>query len=550
MMAFSLLQILKIEKLKGVYIKVAEKNLKARIVHKHDTEANWLLATGFTPKQGELIVYDVDETHSYERFKIGDGVQNVNDLPFYNDGFVSYNAQELGAEQKAQARTNIGAVGYEWHNFGTFYVANIPGADSIKDFDSNYETLQTFLSDVHNVMYVTSWTNINLYYEKILEFIPILVESGNITTPCKFMYTIDPNSVSEYHYCFVNRLAALNRLVLRPDTSNANRIAQYQDGEIILNTIFTDATLTQEAIPADAKVVGEALALKADQTALDEVSAKVGKTSVTDQITDAIENTKHVLYTEQELTDEQKAQARANIGVPIQTIKLVDNKVRPWEYEAGAYVFEASTTGNISILRKEGVGEDAVEVQAVITMYPSIFVDIKRWTLPKYDRWSVSFSDGVGFRTVNIIHTISTDTWESSLIPFLPNPGATVNPIGKTLRVQDDLKYVLSDTVWSVNGQIGDVTITADDIGAATQEYVNSLVGDATVTDQITDALAESVADWDQTDETAVDYIKNKPEIATTDEVIDMMIEKDMILAVRDGDGAVLSDENGKILLW
>lgn len=65
---------------------MAEKNLKARIVHKHDIEANWLLATGFTPKQGEIIVYDIDDTHSCERMKIGDGVQNVNNLPFYDDG--------------------------------------------------------------------------------------------------------------------------------------------------------------------------------------------------------------------------------------------------------------------------------------------------------------------------------------------------------------------------------------------------------------------------------------------------------------------------------
>ena len=85
MMVLSLLQILKIEKLKGVYIKVVEKKLKTRIVHKHDVEANWLLATGFTPKQGEIIVYDIDENYTYERIKIGDGVQNVNDLPFFND---------------------------------------------------------------------------------------------------------------------------------------------------------------------------------------------------------------------------------------------------------------------------------------------------------------------------------------------------------------------------------------------------------------------------------------------------------------------------------
>lgn len=68
---------------------MAEKNFNnVRIVSKHDTEANWLKATNFTPKQGEMIVYDKDSTHSYERLKIGDGVQNVNALPFVDDNKV------------------------------------------------------------------------------------------------------------------------------------------------------------------------------------------------------------------------------------------------------------------------------------------------------------------------------------------------------------------------------------------------------------------------------------------------------------------------------
>ena len=61
-----------------------EKNINSRIVHKHDTEANWNKATNFSPKQGEIIVYDVDANYSYERFKIGDGIKKVNELPFAN----------------------------------------------------------------------------------------------------------------------------------------------------------------------------------------------------------------------------------------------------------------------------------------------------------------------------------------------------------------------------------------------------------------------------------------------------------------------------------
>ena len=64
---------------------MAEKNIKSRIVHKHDTEANWKLATGFTPMAGEIIVYDVDASCGYERIKVGDGARNVNDLPFIYD---------------------------------------------------------------------------------------------------------------------------------------------------------------------------------------------------------------------------------------------------------------------------------------------------------------------------------------------------------------------------------------------------------------------------------------------------------------------------------
>lgn len=57
-------------------------NIKSRIIFKHDTEANWKLAKNFIPKAGELIIYDKDSSHSYDRFKIGDGKTKVNDLSF------------------------------------------------------------------------------------------------------------------------------------------------------------------------------------------------------------------------------------------------------------------------------------------------------------------------------------------------------------------------------------------------------------------------------------------------------------------------------------
>jgi hypothetical protein len=63
---------------------MTDKVLNTRVINKHDTETNWLKATTFTPKQGEVIVYDIDANYNYERIKIGDGTRNVNNLPFVN----------------------------------------------------------------------------------------------------------------------------------------------------------------------------------------------------------------------------------------------------------------------------------------------------------------------------------------------------------------------------------------------------------------------------------------------------------------------------------
>lgn len=58
------------------------KEFYSRIVHKHDTEANWNKATAFVPLQGEIIIYDKDENYNYERIKIGNGETAVPNLPF------------------------------------------------------------------------------------------------------------------------------------------------------------------------------------------------------------------------------------------------------------------------------------------------------------------------------------------------------------------------------------------------------------------------------------------------------------------------------------
>jgi hypothetical protein len=63
------------------------KKVETRIQHKRGTEDYWKGHTGFIPLQGELIVYDIDASYSYERFKIGDGTSTIEDLPFTHEQF-------------------------------------------------------------------------------------------------------------------------------------------------------------------------------------------------------------------------------------------------------------------------------------------------------------------------------------------------------------------------------------------------------------------------------------------------------------------------------
>lgn len=68
------------------------KTIQTRVQHKHDIEANWLLATNFVPLAGEIIIYDPDldnedlsKRYPGIRVKIGDGETPVNSLPFVLD---------------------------------------------------------------------------------------------------------------------------------------------------------------------------------------------------------------------------------------------------------------------------------------------------------------------------------------------------------------------------------------------------------------------------------------------------------------------------------
>ena len=59
---------------------------------------------------------------------------------------------------------------------------------------------------------------------------------------------------------------------------------------------------------------------------------------------------------------------------------------------------------------------------------------------------------------------------------------------------------------------------------------------------EINEALLNSKSDWDQTDSTKPDYIKNKPD---EDDALELVMEMNLIEPVIAEDGSVYTDENG-----
>lgn len=89
---------------------MANKVIKTRMVQKHDTSENWAKAENFSPLVGEIIVYD-----DLNKFKIGDGKTNVNDLPFTGVGNsgIGSSSTVLNSDENKALTAFSAASGYK-----------------------------------------------------------------------------------------------------------------------------------------------------------------------------------------------------------------------------------------------------------------------------------------------------------------------------------------------------------------------------------------------------------------------------------------------------
>lgn len=110
---------------------MANKTLNTRIQHKTDTTENWLKAESFSPLKGELIIYqDSDNTQA----KIGDGVTNVNQLPFL------FNIPNL-LQRIVDLETKLANLTYNEDTDTYIFTSNITTEGSISEGTPNEEEL-------------------------------------------------------------------------------------------------------------------------------------------------------------------------------------------------------------------------------------------------------------------------------------------------------------------------------------------------------------------------------------------------------------------------
>ena len=152
---------------------MTEKFLKSCIVHKHDTEADWKKSS-LVPLQGEIVVYDKDETYDYERIKVGDGETNVNALPFADEATKEKIEEDIRSHNSAEdAHSNMG-----WLTSGDEEAAApVPiDADTLGGYDADYfldkieESQDVDLTGYATEEYVNSLINLGTNLELITEF--------------------------------------------------------------------------------------------------------------------------------------------------------------------------------------------------------------------------------------------------------------------------------------------------------------------------------------------------------------------------------------------
>lgn len=241
-----------------------------------------------------------------------------------------------------------------------------------------------------------------------------------------------------------------------------------------------------------------------------------------------------ILFSEpQDLTDEQREQARANISR------------YKWHYLNGGlftcyYALPEDTPLNYEIAKDvmDADGGNATAINKLVTKAAfHIFFHSKNNTFaltnvkPIISNYELLINSGAlpGGKKIKVL---IGDECDSHVVGDIVVESTTAN--GATHRISGINKEYVEFEIW-YNANSESVID-----GVSYSRLYNS---DDTLTESSRYATAKAVGD-------ALAIKIDKTDIATDDEIIDILIQEDMFMAVTDSDGSYLSDENGNILLW
>lgn len=491
-----------------------EKQMNGRIIHKHDIEVNWLKATGFIPKQGELIIYDVDENYSYQRYKIGDGITTVSKLPFNEP---DWNASE-GQAGFIKNRTHYIEKAFEdieWDGNTTGLVAAIPANAS----SGGYYKVSDQVPTIDDLLGAT-----------LVRFDGAVIE----ITEQEF-YQLDDKVL----YCHQPHVI----IVSEPTTSLWGDV--YPEAGVYFMTyaamgVYTRSLKAKETVyQLDEKYIPDTIARTVDLVQSD-------WNQNDPEATDYIKNRTH--YEEIYFDDEDQTPViidpqTMNDGYIL--VNRCSSKGRGW--------FEANY--NYDKLRQKGTSS-TIYVHIGIAGSTPLLLNTKQSglsTLELIDSKNYKITNFLGYFDIYVIIQRSTLSEENKI--NFPEHGIYIKWLKSPYSTWTELSVVLAGTyqindkyIPSLIARTADVVLTPDAGEIGQTLIVKSVDSAGKPTEWETADLLQS--DWEQTDNTKLDFIKNKPDIATDDELIDVMLETDMLPAVTDSDGAIFADEQGQILLW